>query len=74
MMVTLVMTRSGAPAAEVNWLSMPMPSRRLLPPPKTISSPEGAAQIALDLDEEPGIAEADAVAGGRTEQPDIFLT
>lgn len=31
--VTLVMTRSGAPAAPVSWLSMPMPSRSVLPPP-----------------------------------------
>src|SRR4249919_1419063 len=37
--VTLVMTRSGAPALRVNRLSMPMPSRKLLPPPNTISSP-----------------------------------
>jgi hypothetical protein len=41
MMVTLVITRSGAPPLRVIWLSMPMPSRRLLPPPNTISSPEG---------------------------------
>ena len=39
MIVTLVITRSGAPPARVTWLSMPMPSRMLLPPPKTISSP-----------------------------------
>src|SRR5512145_734821 len=39
MIVTLVITRSGAPPARVIRLSMPMPSRRLLPPPKTISSP-----------------------------------
>src|SRR5262245_21800865 len=39
MIVTLVITRSGAPPAPVIRLSMPMPSRKLLPPPKTISSP-----------------------------------
>ena len=41
MIVTLVMTRSGAPAWRVTQLSIPMPSRMLLPPPKTTSSPGG---------------------------------
>ena len=73
MIVTLVITRSGAPAARVSWLSMPMPSRKLLPPPKTISSPERAAQIALDLDEQSGVAQADAIAGRGAEQADVFV-
>ena len=32
-MVTLVITRSSAPPAAVSWLSRPMPSRSVLPPP-----------------------------------------
>ena len=32
-----------------------------------------AAQIALDLDEQPGIAQADAIAGRGTEQADVLL-
>ena len=33
-----------------------------------------AAQIALDLDEQPGIAQADAIAGRGTEKADVLLS
>src|SRR5262245_33853305 len=39
--VTLVINRSGSPPGRVIRLSMPMPSRSPLPPPKSISSPLG---------------------------------
>jgi hypothetical protein len=32
-----------------------------------------AAQVALDLDEQTGVAETDAVAGGGTEQADVLV-
>ena len=39
MIVTLVITRSNAPCSEVKVLARAIPSRRVLPPPYTTSSP-----------------------------------
>ena len=43
-----------------------MPSRMTLPPPNFTSSPWNG-EVALDLDEEIGVGEADAVADGGAE-------
>ena len=58
----LVMTVSTAPSAWLRW-DWPMPSRITLPPPNFTSSPY-SGQVALDLDEQLGIGQAHAVAGG----------
>ena len=61
-----VMTRSGAPSARVA-VDWPIDSRMTLPPPNTASSPP-AQRSSLDLDQQVGVGEADAVAGGRPVQ------
>ena len=62
-----VMTRSGVPSARVapDW---PIDSRITLPPPNTASSPP-TQQVALDLDQQVGVGQPDAVAGGRAVEP-----
>ncbi len=70
--VTLVMTISRQPAAWVSWLSGPMPSRKVLPPPYWHLVAEGA-QVLLDLDEEVGIAQADPVPDGRSVEVRVLL-
>ena len=59
-----VITRSRAPSARVARDDCPIPSRITLPPPNFASSP-GTVQVALDLDEQVGVGETHAVAGGR---------
>ena len=48
----------------------PIDSRITLPPPNTASSPP-AHRSSLDLDQQVGVGQADAVAGGRAVQPPV---
>ena len=68
-----VMTKSSAPSAAVTPPCVPRPSRSVLPPPNTHSSP-GHEIVPLDLGPELGVAEADAVADRRPEELDVLLS
>ena len=62
-----MITKSSAPSAAVIAPCVPSPSRSVLPPPNTHSSPVDE-QVLLDLRPEIGVAEPDPVADGRAEQ------
>ncbi len=66
--VTLVITRSSTPlGAGEPGCRLPMPSRRVLPPPYIDLVAEDP-QVLLDLDVEVGVAQPDLVARGRAVQ------
>ena len=65
-MTAPVITRSGVPSARVA-VDWPIDSRITLPPPNTASSPP-TQRSSVDLDQQVGVGEADAVAGGRPVQ------
>ena len=73
MIVTLVITRSGAPPARVMLVVHAHAFAQALAAAEDDLVAGRAAQVALDLDEEAGVAQPDAVAGRGTEQADVLV-